>query len=168
MSPPLETNEKNTPSSTHSLGVDSELSLLSNSNASNDQAMDIFLNQVAEYNNQHVAFEQHQQASSSSSATAASGSQMNIDPSQILTHHQQQQQQKQQQTTKVKQEEQPGFAKPAEPPKKGKQKAKETGHSSLLHVSVGIRQQSTPCLTLKIRFLPIPYYMLFLSWPEIA
>lgn len=103
------------------------MSLLSHNNTNNDQAMDIFLNQVAEYNNQHVAFEQHQQASSSS---AASSSQMNIDPSQILTHHQQQQQ-----TTKVKQEEQQGFAKPAEPPKKGKQKAKETGHSSLLHVS---------------------------------
>ncbi|EPB85326.1 hypothetical protein HMPREF1544_07867 [Mucor circinelloides 1006PhL] len=138
MSPPLETNGKNTPSSTHSLGVDSDMSLLSHNNANNDQAMDIFLNQVAEYNNQHVAFEQHQQASSSS---AASNSQMNIDPSQILTHQQQQQQ-----TTKVKQEEQQGFAKPAEPPKKGKQKAKETGHSSLLHVFTNPLLHAIPIL----------------------
>ncbi|KAK4511049.1 uncharacterized protein ATC70_012258 [Mucor velutinosus] len=143
MSPPLETNENNTPSSTHSLGVDNELSLLSNSNANNDQAMDIFLNQVAEYNNQHVAFEQHQQASSSSSSSAtASSRQMNIAPSQILTHQQQQQQ-----ATKVKQEEQQGFARPAEPPKKkGKQKAKETGHSSLLHVFTNPLLHAIPIL----------------------
>ncbi|GAN10731.1 hypothetical protein MAM1_0393d10278 [Mucor ambiguus] len=143
MSPPLETNGKNTPSSTHSLGMDSELSLLSNGNANNDQAMDIFLNQVAEYNNQHVAFEQHQQASSSSSSAAAtSSSQMSINPGQILTHQQQQQQQ----TTKVKQEEQQVFAKPAEPPKKGKQKAKETGHSSLLHVFTNPLLHAIPIL----------------------
>ncbi|KAF1799765.1 hypothetical protein FB192DRAFT_1139178 [Mucor lusitanicus] len=141
MSPPLETNDNHTPSSTHSLGVDTELSLLSSSSNNNDQAMDLFLNQVAEYNSQHVAFEQHQQASASSSAAAvtASSSQMNIDPSQILTHQQQQ-------TAKVKQEEQQGFAKPAEPPKKGKQKAKETGHSSLLHVFTNPLLHAIPIL----------------------
>jgi hypothetical protein len=127
MSPPLETNEKNSSSSTHSLGVDNDLSLLSsnnnnNNNSNNDQAMDIFLNQVVEYNNQHLSFE-HQQTSSSSSHA-----QLGIDPNQLLNAHHQH-------DNKVKQEEQHGFAKPAEPTKKGKQKAKETGHSSLLHVS---------------------------------
>lgn len=128
MSPPLETNEKNSSSSTHSLGVDNDLSLLSSNNNNNnnnnndDQAMDLFLNQVAEYNNQHLSFEQQQ-------ASSSSNTQLGIDPNQILNAQQQQH------DNKVKQEEQQGFAKPAEPTKKGKQKAKETGHSSLLHVS---------------------------------
>lgn len=125
MSPPLETNEKNSSSSTHSLGIDNDLSLLSSNNNNNnnndDQAMDLFLNQVAEYNNQHLSFEQQQ-------ASSSSNTQLGIDPNQILSAHQQH-------DNKAKQEEQQGFAKPAEPTKKGKQKAKETGHSSLLHVS---------------------------------
>lgn len=61
MSPPLETNQK-----TGSIGVDSELSLLSSPKPHEDQAMDLFLNQVAEYNAQQLSFDQ-QHASSSAS-----------------------------------------------------------------------------------------------------
>jgi hypothetical protein len=65
MSPPLETHEK-----TGSIGVDNELSLLSspkpiNSTEQNDQAMDLFLNQVAEYNahQQQLSFDQQPSSS---------------------------------------------------------------------------------------------------------
>lgn len=65
MSPPLETHGK-----TGSIGVDNELSLLSspkqNNNEQNDQAMDLFLNQVAEYNAQQLSFDQHHASSSNS------------------------------------------------------------------------------------------------------
>lgn len=78
MSPPLETtntNHEKLSSSTGSLGVDIELNLLSspkNSAENDQQAMDLFLNQVAEYNAQQLSFDQ-QHASSSSSHTHTMG-----------------------------------------------------------------------------------------------
>ncbi len=74
MSPPLEIHDK-----TSSIGVDNELSLLSspksmNSNEhSNDQAMDLFLNQVAEYNAQQLSFDQQQHSGINSSSSGNTG-----------------------------------------------------------------------------------------------
>lgn len=62
MSPPLEIHQK-----TGSIGVDNEISLLSSPKPHDDQAMDLFLNQVAEYNAQQLSFEQQQQNQPSSS-----------------------------------------------------------------------------------------------------
>lgn len=64
MSPPLETHQK-----TGSIGVDNELSLLSSPKLHNDQAMDLFLNHVAEYNAQQLSFDQQQHQASSSTST---------------------------------------------------------------------------------------------------
>lgn len=78
MSPPLETtntNHEKSSSSTGSLGVDIELNLLSspkNSAENDQQAMDLFLNQVAEYNAQQLSFDQ-QHASSSGIHTHTMG-----------------------------------------------------------------------------------------------
>lgn len=125
MSPPLETHGK-----TGSIGVDNELSILSspkplNSNEQNDQAMDLFLNQVAEYNAQQLSFDQHHASSSKFSLNlflSSSNPFLNkgMDPSQVLAA-QQQYNVKQEETTKPEQ------------PKKGKQKSKDNSHS-LLHV----------------------------------
>jgi hypothetical protein len=57
-STPYETNQG-------SIGVDNEILLLKHEHQQNDQVMDLFLNQVAEYNTQHTSFDQQQQASSS-------------------------------------------------------------------------------------------------------
>ncbi|CDS11004.1 hypothetical protein LRAMOSA03268 [Lichtheimia ramosa] len=70
-----------------SLNVDGNVSLLSSPNAStpeqpNDDAMDLFLNQVADYNSQHLNLNHHD-ANSNHCAV--------MDPSQVLLHHHQQQ-----------------------------------------------------------------------------
>jgi hypothetical protein len=71
MSPPLESHEK----ATGSIGVDTELSLLSSPKQhnieQNDQAMDLFLNQVAEYNAQQLSFDQHHSNNNSSSSSGS-------------------------------------------------------------------------------------------------
>jgi hypothetical protein len=72
MSPPLESHEK----ATGSLGVDTELTLLSSPKQQhtieqNDQAMDLFLNQVAEYNAQQLSFDQQHRSNNSSSNTSS-------------------------------------------------------------------------------------------------
>lgn len=148
MSPPLESHEK----ATGSIGVDTEISLLSSPKQhtieQNDQAMDLFLNQVADYNAHHLSFDQQHHSNNinnnSSSSSSHSGNgivhssmlfitiiiltlSLGMDPSQIL----------QQQDKKVKLEpSQDQFVKPVDPVnKKGKQKTKENGHSSLLHVN---------------------------------
>lgn len=134
MSPPLETHGK-----TGSIGVDNELSLLSspkqNNNEQNDQAMDLFLNQVAEYNAQQLSFDQHHASSSNSNTN------MSMGPSQVLAAQQQQQQ------FNDKQEEKPTttteFTKPE--PKKGKQKSKDNSHS-LLHVFTNPLLHAIPIL----------------------
>ena len=63
MSPPLETHDK-----TGSIGVDNDISLLASPKIEHDdQALDLFLNQVSDYNAQQLTFgsEQHQASSSS-------------------------------------------------------------------------------------------------------
>jgi hypothetical protein len=70
MPPPLETSK-----TTGSIGVDNEISLLSSPPKSTEQqqqtdqqAMDLFLNQVAEYNAQQLSFDQHTQQQQVSSS----------------------------------------------------------------------------------------------------
>ncbi|KAI7884828.1 hypothetical protein K492DRAFT_142497 [Lichtheimia hyalospora FSU 10163] len=74
--------------SLESLNVDGNVSLLSSPNAStpeqpNDDAMDLFLNQVADYNSQHLNLNHHD-ANNNHCAV--------MDPSQVLLHHHHQQQ----------------------------------------------------------------------------
>lgn len=77
MSPPLETHQK-----TGSIGVDNELSLLSSPKPHNDQAMDLFLNHVAEYNAQQLSFDQQQQQQQQASSSTSMGNYMTS-----LYHH---------------------------------------------------------------------------------
>lgn len=130
--PPLEIHQK-----TGSIGVDNELSLLSSPKEHEDQAMDLFLNHVAEYNAQHISFEQQASSSSignkrkifflkkkgtlSSSFNTCLLLLLVMDPAQVLAQQ------------KVKQE--PVMPKEEAQQKKGKQKSKDNSHS-LLHVTI--------------------------------
>ncbi|CAO3683739.1 unnamed protein product [Rhizopus stolonifer] len=88
--------------------------------------MDIFLNQVAEYGTQHETFSHQQQPDSSSSS-----------------HHNHNNDIFTAQQGSLKMEE---FIKPSDTTKKGKQKAKESGHSSLLQVFTNPLLHAIPIL----------------------
>ncbi|RCH80168.1 hypothetical protein CU098_008389, partial [Rhizopus stolonifer] len=94
MSPPLETHEQKTEKSFEE---------------QNDQAMDLFLSQMAEYNH-------HSQQTSLDQASTSIG----IHPSSLIQDN--------------KDIEVVEFAKPSTPARKGKQKQKDNSHSSLLQV----------------------------------
>lgn len=122
-----------------SIGVDNDISLLKyeqeqqqqqqqqhQQHQQSDQVMDLFLNQVAEYGAQHDTFSHQQQPDSSSSSHHNHNSD-------IFTAQQ----------GSLKMEE---FIKPSDTTKKGKQKAKESGHSSLLQVFTNPLLHAIPIL----------------------